>query len=717
MLGLGIGSLVGGIVAEKIDKRVHAYVAVELSLGIFGWFSLPLLSAIGHRTAASPPVTSGLAMFAFLCIPTMLMGTTLPLIVKIMSGLFESFGATVARLYFLNTLGAAFGAIAAAYLFISFFGLQGAVSAAVVINLVLAAAIGYVARTASSSRDETAHAEEIADGVGRLAYPLVLVTGFVAIGYEIVTFRVVEVLVKASPYSFASVLAIYLLGIALGSRWMESRLVRRGYTGAKNLYLLLQFALGVCAIGTFLLYFLLTTKTGLERFTRASFGISLHPSFDLPDATPLESWMAATDIVLWPLFFAFPSTCLMGASFPLITALSRRATTGGEGATIGKVYFFNTLGNLAGGAFTGFVLLTYVGTEGTLLLLFTPCLLLGLLVDRIGERSIPLYARAGFVLVCVSAAWVLAPGRGELYVAMHPPIEEALYVRMAEQARYNRGSVAPEAAVLVREGVEGVVVTYSQEPVLRNFFNGMTHGGRPFFLFYREAVEALSHARSVDDVLVIGFGTGSITEGVQRLPEVKSITAIELSGSMIANLRDVPSTRAIVDEPRTRIVVDDARRFLLATRRRFDVVLTDPLRTSTAYSNNLYSREFFELVRSHLKEGGVLMAWSDDQVVVPRTMATVFPYIRSSQWFYLLSDMPILRDSTRLAAVLSAFSPEDQEGIAEVQVRWHGDRASVLGRTEGLPVNDDLHPNSEYFLGLKSRFQDVRENQQRHWRN
>src|SRR5262249_45518756 len=154
----------------------------------------------------------------FLFFPTFLMGMTLPLLTKIFSKFINDFLGAVSLLYFVNTIGAALGAIVASYVIISFLGLLNAVFVAAAINLSIAVLIFLVSKSFSSREKpiiETHGASATPPGLGALAYPLVVTTGFLAIGYEIIWFRVVGLLAKDSPYAFSSALSVYLVGIGV----------------------------------------------------------------------------------------------------------------------------------------------------------------------------------------------------------------------------------------------------------------------------------------------------------------------------------------------------------------------------------------------------------------------------------------------------------------------------------------------------------------------
>ncbi len=121
---------------------------------------------------------------------------------------------------------------------------------------------------------------------GRWAYLCVFITGFLAIGYEIVWFRVIGVLVKSSPYSFSSMLFMYLAGIALGSYAMEKYIRQRQRINKRALFFRVQFLIGVYVIVTFIAYYYLTLHTPLGKLTARSFGAPLHPPLELPSSCP-----------------------------------------------------------------------------------------------------------------------------------------------------------------------------------------------------------------------------------------------------------------------------------------------------------------------------------------------------------------------------------------------------------------------------------------------
>jgi predicted membrane-bound spermidine synthase len=153
MLGLGLGSLLGGRLADRSREPYVLYATVEGALGLAGLVSFPTILALGRLTAGSTPAVSFVCLSAFLCVPTLLMGITLPLLTTIFTGITRDFIYGVSHLYFINTLGAAVGAILTGYVLVSLLGLNGCIYLAAAVNVVLAAVILLARRTARQAAE------------------------------------------------------------------------------------------------------------------------------------------------------------------------------------------------------------------------------------------------------------------------------------------------------------------------------------------------------------------------------------------------------------------------------------------------------------------------------------------------------------------------------------------------------------------------------------
>lgn len=692
MLGLGIGAYAGGLLAERVKNRIALYCAIELLLGFFGFISPHFLNLLGNHTSGSSHIVALCWIFVFLCFPTTLMGMTLPLIIKIFNAMIDNFLRSVSLLYFINTLGAAAGSLITSYIIISFFGLDTAIMCAVAINISLALVIFLIRTRTECEITVNAHRADRKDAAtpfGRSLYAFVLITGFLAIGYEIIWFRVIGVLAKASPYAFSSILAVYLLGIALGSYGMDRLIHSKPDADKKNLFFLLQAAIGLYVLALFLGYYYLTAKTSLGFLTRISFYTELHPSFVISFASPKAFFIrlfAMFDVFIWSSLFVLPPTILMGASFPLTASLALTRLNK-EAQTVGTVYFFTIAGNVLGGIGTGFVLLPMIGTELTLLAFAILGLFFFLLSTGIFNRPIPLPYRIGIVIGTSCAVVALFPKQGDLYRIMH-------------STWYSFSNI------FIEEGVDGIVLTYQEDERMENYINGLGHGYRPGYGYFVTANETVRYTPNPENVLIIGYGIGSTAEAILKIDTLKKLTIVELSQTLMTNLQKISVFQKMLSDPRVNLVIDDGRRYLMRSGEQFDLILIDPLRTTTAYSNNIYSREFFQIIGHHLTDNGVFMLFLQDEYkVLPKTLALVFPHIRLYTSYCLASKSPLQPYDDQHTRLLATYSPLERERMAEPMFakfeRYIGNETNIREMTRGYPVNSDLKPVCEYYIGLK----------------
>jgi predicted membrane-bound spermidine synthase len=679
-----------GVGSIRSRNKIIIYFIVELLIGCFGLISLPFLDFLGRYTAGSSYILSFFYMFLFLSMPTFLMGMTLPLLTKIFNSLIRNFLSTVSLLYFTNTIGAAIGALFCSYVVISFWGLDNAIYCAAAINFILALLI-FSARFFPDTKEE--HAiyayQDSSDAIlGKTAYLMVLITGFLAIGYEIAWFRIIHIFIKTSPYAFSSVLFVYLLGIALGSYGMNHLLTKKRSFDRISLFFFLQFLIGFTVIGIIIGYYYLTEYTPFEIFTRKSFALGPHPILTLPSMTSLKTFLSDSyfliDVLLWPFIFVFIPTVLMGASFPLISllALSQKDK---EGKTVGSVYFFNIMGNVFGGICTGFLLLPYWGTEITLFGFSSIGLLFMIFVKRLTGKEMHLSKRIAVVLVVLVVSALFFPKNGQLYEIMH-----------GTRSKYKK---------YFKEGRDGIIMTYMDNDEILNFINGLSHGGRPDYQNFYWVLEAASYAPRAENVLVIGYGTGNVTEALLKMESLRKVTVVELNDTLIGNLKKIPLLRTMLDDRRVNLIVDDGRRFLLRSDEKFDLIFMDPLRLYSAYSNNLYSLEFFNLARKHLRDEGLLMLYTHQDKIIAKTLISSLNEFKMYNRFMLASRRPLIFNKERRDRYFERLSPIEKEAVIErrsLEAIYDDDyQKNFTKLLAPYPVNHDWKPVTEYYIGSK----------------
>jgi predicted membrane-bound spermidine synthase len=686
LFGLGLGSIFGGQFKRRERTRtLIVYMAIELGIGLFGIASIPLIGWLGELTAGADYWLAAVCIFCFLLFPTALMGATLPVAIQALQGYDRDLLRNVSSYYFMNTIGAAIGCFLGGTVLISLAGLDGTIYLAASLNLLLAGAIlGFVRRDRQhhvSDRRIPAPAE-VESMSPRLLYPAVFISGFIAIGYEIIWFRLVGVLLKDSIYAFTIMLSVYLAAIALGSLHVHRIARVLPWKGPRNWYFGLNGIIALSVAATVCSCYYLQgglAGLGLDQLRQAPI-LPVPPqewSLLAIGALPLNL-LACIGVAGF--FIALPAY-FMGATFPLLASLAPDAARHPARA-VAWVYATAVFGNLTGALITGFVLLPVLGTERTMLVFVLAGLSFFAFVSHRerGYRGRILYRLVAPAALGI-AVFAIFPAPGAVIRSLH--------VSLTGGVKY------------FAEGIEGVVLTHVDGPRFRHFINGSAHGGRPSPLFYLEAVQTLSSVDNPQNVLIIGLGTASVLEAALNDPKVRAVTLVEINGTAIKNLRKIELIEAMLSHPKVTVFHDDARRWLNRTDRRFDVVMMDPLRTASAFSNNIYSREFFQQLEAHLMPGGAVMVWTDEYFVVPKTLATIFPVVEQYCTYLIGMRKPALAElrSARFDSILARFTPEIQAAIRAIDCERRFNRDEILDRAAAAPINTDHSPVTEYYLG------------------
>lgn len=689
LLGLGLGSLLAATLSRKFLSTGKAYASLEIVIGIFGLLSPAILQFLYNQTAGSSYVLTAILVSAFLLIPTICMGAGLPFLVKAFNAHEESFTKSISVLYFINTLGAAAGCLLCAYFLIGKIGLDGSIYFAAFINIVLAISSYLIFSKPQKEKNPTQEVipELNIMNVSKLSlkkiYLLVFITGFLATAYEICWFRINAVIIKDSAYAFATILSVYLIGIAIGSFGIQQFLNRKPeWKGKKiTLFYFLQLSIAASIAFTFLLFIWFSKSGFIKSWIDITSGAVIWPIVN-----EHKTFLYNAKYMLWaPLWFILVPSIFMGASFPIISSLTFNRSKDAVAAT-GKVYFYNILGNVIGSLSTGLVFFPVFHIALTIKILLSGTLIIVLLLRQFVKNKIIIrleWMSLGAVLVCI----FVLPGFEDFYKNIH---------------RFSRGEAVAEFHV--DEGYDAVVANYTKAELMKLFINGVGHGENPTLAYHARVVEAMSYSPNGDTICVIGFGSGNTIEAIRMNPDVKKIYVVEIAPSLIENLRDYTYTREDINDPRITIINDDARRFLQRTTIQFDLILMDPVRSKSAYSNNLYSYEFFNLCKTHLKKKGMLQCWYDNEIVAA-TCCKSFPYYRVYKDFVLLSSTEIVNENYKTRYNNFAKNYEGTEAVHHFfevfPESFLFSEKNTKDNFKFLPINTDRRPACEYYLSKR----------------
>ena len=698
--GLGVGYLAGGWLADRLSPRraLFTFAALEVGIAVSALLSEPVLygwlPTVGILSPEAPGLTYAVVLLLLLP-PTCLMGASLPVLSRSMQlGTMLEQSGLISRLYFANTLGGAVAAVATAFLLAAQWGFDGAVWVGALCNLIRAAGGLFLGRgvwrgivpdtphataRAALAPDAPPQAPSRAWWSGWLAHAFA--AGFTGIAWEVLAFRLVENIVKSRAQTFAIILAVFLAGLAFGG--LIGDRLRAGLGARRRLVFLASQAL----IYAWLAGSVITLIYGLEHWSVARPWLAFLASYD-PSTPPA---LLPVNYLLLPAVVLFVPALLMGFGFSLSQQLLQTSFAV-VGRRLGLVQFVNILGCVAGATVTSLVAIPQLGTSGAL----KAVTLIGLGYVLVWWRDAP------------ARRWVpLAAGVLLVALALAVPAQDHLWRVLAGQRDSGRLFYREDAS-----GVSSIRVRPGRRLGAEVFANGLGQSGLPRQLDTHHvllgAIPTLVHPAPAR-VAIIGVGSGGTLWGASASPATGHIVAWEIMASQPALLAEYAertgdaSVSWFLRDPRIEIRHADGRHALRASADRFDVIEADALRPSSGYAGNLYSVEFFQLVRSRLNAGGIAATW----VPTPRVLETVrrvFPHVVFlGNLVALGSDTPILVDWPAVRARLQAPQVRAHFATGQIDIEAlmapvleHGAAAlPPLGALDPHQVNTDMHPRDE----------------------
>ncbi len=693
-LGLGVGSLWGGRLADRSYRPLLLYGLFEIIIGVW---ALGFILAVGWGEGAVAAVLriSGLSRGAgialrvlmatvLLFVPVALMGTTLPLLARFVSRDAGVRGRRIGALYAMNTFGAVAGCFAAGFLLLPRFGYTRTTLLGAAINVgagLIAVLMSRLLEREHGAKDDrtpcVGDAVDIASAGNTADVPVppkttmvVLIGAYAALGccglaLEVIWTRLLVMVFLGTTYAYTTMLTTLLCGIALGSAIASLRADRmRAHALAFGIVLML--AAGACMLT-------LPLIAGLPPRI-----IALHQQY-------AADWPGIVrGLFFYSFFVLFLPTFLFGVSFPLAV----KAVAGGRarlGRNVGLLYGANTFGGVAGALAGGFLILPLFGAHNGILLL---SVLLGLS----GAAAVLSTPRTHWIKK--SVCLLLGVGLFATAAMLAPEdVSRALNVGYIPEDHH---------VIFYREGVEGTVAV--SEPLDET-------GGRNRVLWINRVQATASIERGVRmnrfqaalpllfdrdprEVLFMCVGSG-ITCGALAQAGFDRIDAVEIAPEVLEAARYFEvDNLGVLDHPGVRFIVDDGRNFLLTTRNAYDLISFEPMPLALAGVSTFYTKEYYQLCLRRLRPGGLVSQWVPLHSMAPdvvrslvRTFTAVFPeycaWFVNADLFLIGSDQPLRIDFARAAQRLSA--PGLREALAEVGYHDpHSVIASFLMDKQGM---------------------------------
>ncbi len=721
MLGLALGSRYLGARADRTVRPMLLFAGLEAAIGIYGVLSAFILPSLApwYARLASPLEISSVAgdvtrfsvAAAALLAPTFLMGGTIPALVRALAPEAGpgpgSTGIVIGRVYALNTLGAALGAFAAGFVLLPALGTIHTLWVAAFLNLAVAAGIWALHRGRTPLASQTsgdAPREPVEPTTGSAPGRSATLVGFAlfgaaALAIQLAWVQALSQILGSSVYAFSLTLSGYLAGLALGG-FAFAAWSRRGERWTA-LPTWVATASGASVVAGLLVF------DDLPRFFLLAFRWNLESRL---------SWLVAfAFLTAWCLMLV--PTALFGFLSPLLASdcAARRRSIGGD---VGTAYAANTAGTTLGALAAGFWLLPRVGLQNTLLLGA-----LGLIACAamllLARRPRPSWARTrALALGAVALVAVAATPRWDPVLTTSGPFINASRILDLPAGSQFRGAMRERNRIVYyAESAVGSVSVRDVGDDRLLVINGKTDGSR---LGDRRTQLALGYLPVLlhpdpKEVLVVGYGTGMTPAAIAAHPEVGRIDVIEISPEVIeASRYFAAENRGVLLDPRLRLHHADARNFLLASDRKWDLIVSEPSNPWISGVANLFTREYFELARERLAPRGAMGQWfqsygmsSEDLRSIVRTFTDVFAHVtiwspQPGDLILVGSDGSHALDGRRLrrmerlpdvAQDLEATGWGSGEAFLRMLLQ-DADSSATFGKE--VPANTDAHPRVEF---------------------
>ena len=700
--GLALGNLLAARLQPRIQRPLRAYAILEIVVGGFALLSLPLLSNL-HQVYAwlgVPDSSAGMTLSRVLLSalvllpPTVAMGATLPVVARGVVDRDEARGRWSAILYAANTLGAVLGAHLCGFWLIPELGLARAVLVAGAVNLLVAA---WIWRAAGDLGAAPLPAEAPKPPAGTGPFLLFFgISGFVAIGYEIVWSKVFGIVMEGTLYGFAAVLSGYLAGIALGS-FAISRFVDR-IRDLPRAFALLHVGIGMAVVaGLALVPWLPWAHKRFEALTGS--GDAIHGLY-----------LLVLPIVLVP-------TALFGAAFPVLVRLyTERASVVGHGMGIAAAV--NTAGSILASFVVGFWWIPSLGTDATVYLLLlldfaVALVILALLQESRGRKRLPAMIASTLMVGTVALSFGGIHVDDAIAGRELPALNAASYAQGLESARSTRA--------FQYEGKTSIVTVRSVTNARLLRTNGLPEAGFKYEPphYPRETVLLgilpwLVADRS-ERALIVGLGGGNTLRSLLQVG-VPSVEVVELEAGVVEAVAVLHRGRENpVEDPRVTLHVADGRNQLLLSQLSgappYDLIASQPSHPWRIGAANLFTEDFFRVARTALSEQGVFATWlngfrmdATSLLAVLNSFERVFPGAllvdvsdaERGAFLLLGARQPIELDLARMQRKLA--TSDTQRVLAPFEL---GELAAILSLIEGP---------AEIFAGLSPELENTDDN-------
>ena len=632
MAGLALGSFVFGKQADKSPAPLRLFAYVELSLGLFALFLIPVFSILPQAYASLHGLFEGKThvnfllfalSFQVLIIPTSLIGGTFPIMNRIYSRQIKTIGEDVGVVYSVDTVFAAIGALSAGFFLLPVIGISKSVALGAVINIAAGLYLykkscntGWILHLDDGDANENRNKiiKPVNGNPGRtdsVVFASFFLSGFAALAIEVVWIRFFSLTLGTSVYAISIITASFLIGLSLGSFLISKYSGKIGHPVTALAFV----EMGIAMSGIMVLFIM--DKLDVPY-------LMLYHAFDSYYPFTISLFSIIFIIILIP-------TTLMGATMPLVGKIVSDKFEF-IGADIGAVYSINTFGAIFGTIFASFVLVPRIGMIKTGLFGAAIGVSIALMLFAVSERRwmSKFYSFAGTTIIL---------GIYLASVTINPLFAGAYYhgTQLKDIESWNDLKSKTEL-VRYEEGLYGLVSVVKKDEFIALRIDGKSESSNvPIELVseHQLAYIPVFASHNPKNVMLIGLGGGFTLDALTNFDEIESIDLVEINPQIIEVVSEEFSAynNNAIGDPRINIVIGDGRNHLAASEKKYDVIISQPSNIWLSGEGGLFTKEMYSIAKDHLEEGGIFGQWmplyeqdAGDFRIFLATFSSVFPY-------------------------------------------------------------------------------------------
>ena len=618
MAGLALGSAIAASLTLRWARPLRLYAGLEMTVAVLGCtlvFGIPPLGEwlrpIFQTLWTHQPLLNVLRFsvsFLILLVPTTAMGLTLPVLLEDPLLKRYEFGRTVGLLYGFNTLGAVAGALAGEAYLVRVYGLFGTGLSAAAMGCMAAVIAWLFSAVNLETAGQTSRPFRF-----RLPFAkpppwnllfVSMAAGAILLALEVIWLRFLRLYVTSTATAFAIMLAVVLAGIGLGG--ISFSVIPRRFVSPRQV---IPIFLLLAAIGTLLSYIFFPVPV-------------LPPN---KPALTSEFWQQIGQLSS---ALMFPVAFLSGALLPAIVTCVQ-SDVGGRMNSAGLTILFNTIGAAFGPLLAGFVLLPELGFQMSLILSAAAYATLALLTSQKSNWS--LRRTSGIAMFLLSTAFIVTLlifpyHRDEIHFAngRRPyQVDGSFLIRKIEGTA--------DTVQLLRRDLYGEPYYYRLVADCTSMSGTLPRNQRYMRLF---VYLPLALRPESQNALLVGYGVGVTADAFTRDSHLKHLDVVDISKEVLdlADSYSGPAYANPLRDPRVTTFVQDGRFFLQACPKRYDIITGEPPPLKAAGTVNLYTEQFFSLMKGRLKDGGIVSFWlplyhlrNDETKAILRAFHNVFP--------------------------------------------------------------------------------------------